>query len=105
MAFDEARLRRLLGGSELTDLRRRLRARYERGAARGEFTLVGLEAGERRALSGLLGRPIVTADSMRLCHAELDAASYKSLRMLTFVVRFTTVWWRRTMTDLFLICA
>jgi uncharacterized protein (TIGR02679 family) len=74
MAFDEARLRRLLGGSELTDLRRRLRARYERGAARGEFTLVGLEAGERRALSGLLGRPIVTADSMRLCHAELDEA-------------------------------
>jgi hypothetical protein len=72
MAFDEARLRRLLGGSDLTDLRRRLRARYERGAARAEFTLVGLEAGERRALSGLLGRPIVTADSMRLRHSELD---------------------------------
>lgn len=66
MAFDEERLQRLLGGSELVDLRRRLRIRYEKGAARDEFTLTDLKAIERRALAGLLGRPTLVADSMRI---------------------------------------
>jgi uncharacterized protein (TIGR02679 family) len=74
MAVDEARLRRLLGGTELANLRRRLRARYEKGALRGEFTLTDLEVAERRALAGLLGRPVMAATSMRLRHSELDEA-------------------------------
>jgi uncharacterized protein (TIGR02679 family) len=74
MAVDEPRLRRLLGGAELANLRRRLRARYEKGALRGEFTLTDLEIAERRALAGLLGRPTLAATSMRLRHSELDEA-------------------------------
>jgi uncharacterized protein (TIGR02679 family) len=74
MAFDEARLRRLLGGPELANLRRRLRARYEKGASRDEFTLTELDVAERRALAGLLGRPAMTATSMRLRRSGLDEA-------------------------------
>ncbi len=68
------RLRRLLGGSELEPLRRRLRSRYERGEQGDGFTLVGLSAAERRALEGLTGRSIRAAGSMRLRVSELDAA-------------------------------
>ena len=68
------RLRRLLGGPELAELRRRLRARYERGAPGGEFTLGRLSLTERRALEGLTGRPVRSAGSMRLRMAELDGA-------------------------------
>ena len=57
MTLDIDRLQRLLGGPELAGLRSRLRARFEKGAARDEFTLIGLAAAERRALAGLLGRP------------------------------------------------
>ena len=74
MAFDETRLRRLLGGTELANLRRRLRARYEKGASREEFTLTDLDVAERRALAGLLGRPAMAANSMRLRRSELDEA-------------------------------
>jgi len=74
MAFDETRLRRLLGGTEFANLRRRLRARYEKGSAREEFTLTDLDVAERRALAGLLGRPAMAANSMRLRHSELDEA-------------------------------
>ena len=74
MACDEERLQRLLGGPALADLRRRLRARYEKGESRDEFTLVGLKATERRVLAGLLGRPTMTADSMRVRHSDLDRA-------------------------------
>ena len=68
------RLRRLLGGPELVALRRRLRARYERGAPAGEFTLGRLSLVERRALEGLTGRRAGSAGSMRLRLAELDGA-------------------------------
>jgi len=68
------RLQRLLGGPELTGLRRRLRARYERGDSRDELTLTNLSAAERRALEGLLGRPARAAATMRVRRAELDAA-------------------------------
>jgi uncharacterized protein (TIGR02679 family) len=68
------RLRRLLGGSELEPLRRRLRSRYERGEQGDGFTLVGLNAAERRVLEGLTGRSVRAAGSMRLRVSELDAA-------------------------------
>jgi uncharacterized protein (TIGR02679 family) len=70
---DEARLQRLLGGAQLLHLRRRLRARYERGAEQDAFTLNDLTAAERRALENLLGRPARSAGSMRVSRAELDA--------------------------------
>jgi uncharacterized protein (TIGR02679 family) len=75
MPVDVDRLQRLLGGPELAGLRRRLRARFEKGAARDEFTLVGLNAAQRRALAGLLGRPIGgTTGSMRVRLSNIDAA-------------------------------
>jgi uncharacterized protein (TIGR02679 family) len=73
-SIDGERLRKLLGGAELSNLRLRLRTRYERGASRDEFTLTDLEGHERRALAGLLGRRSVVADSMRIRRSELDAA-------------------------------
>lgn len=48
-SIDGERLRKLLGGVELANLRLRLRARYERGASRDEFTLTDLLGHERRA--------------------------------------------------------
>jgi uncharacterized protein (TIGR02679 family) len=73
-AVDGTRLENLLGGVELANLRRRLRARYERGASRDVFTLTDLEARERRALAGLLGRRTLAAGSMRIRRSELDTA-------------------------------
>lgn len=72
--LDAERLSKLLGGVELSNLRLRLRARYERGALRDEFTLTDLLGHERRALAGLLGRRTLAADSMRMRRSELDAA-------------------------------
>jgi len=63
-----------MGGAGLAALRRRLRARYERGETRDEFTLGSLGADERRALEGLLGRPVRSARSMRVKQSELDAS-------------------------------
>jgi uncharacterized protein (TIGR02679 family) len=68
------RLRRLLGGPTLADLRRRLRARYERGAPQDVFTVTQLSEAERHALERLLGRSARSAGSMRLSLSELDAA-------------------------------
>ena len=73
-SIDGIRLQKLLGGVELANLRQRLRARYERGASRDEFTLTDLLGHERRALAGLLGRRAVAAGSMRIRRSELDAA-------------------------------
>lgn len=73
-SIDGERLQKLLGGVELASLRLRLRARYERGTSRDEFTLTDLLGHERRALAGLLGRPTRAAGSMRIRRAELDAA-------------------------------
>jgi uncharacterized protein (TIGR02679 family) len=72
-SIDGERLQKLLGGAELATLRRRLRARYERGAVRDEFILTDLPVHERRALAGLLGRRTLAAGSMRLRRSELDA--------------------------------
>ncbi len=74
VAADDARLQRLLGGDELAELRRRLRARFERGATGDEFAFSKLNSAERRALEGLLGRPVRSASSMRLKQSELDTA-------------------------------
>jgi uncharacterized protein (TIGR02679 family) len=74
MTFDDTRLQRLLGGADLANLRRRLRARYEKGGLREEFTLTALTAFERRTLAGLLGKPTTSAGSMRMRHSELDEA-------------------------------
>jgi len=72
--IDGERLQKLLGGAGLAQLRRRLRARYERGMSRDEFILTNLGVQERRALAGLLGRRTLAADSMRLRRSEIDAA-------------------------------
>jgi uncharacterized protein (TIGR02679 family) len=73
-SIDGERLQNLLGGVELANLRLRLRARYERGTPRDEFTLTDLLIHERRALAGLLGRRALAAGSMRIRQSELDAA-------------------------------
>lgn len=72
--MDTPRLQRLLGGPQLEPLRKRLRGRYERGRVEGAFTLSRLDAAERAALEGLLGRRSRAANSMRLSVEELDAA-------------------------------
>ena len=75
MTLDVDRLQRLLGGPELAGLRGRLRARFEKGAARDEFTLIGLAAAERRAMEGLLGRPASgPIGSMRVRLLDIDEA-------------------------------
>ncbi len=78
MALDIDRLQRLLGGPALAGLRGRLRARFEKGAARDEFTLIGLAAAERRALAGLLGRPGGATSSMHVRLSDLDEALLRS---------------------------
>lgn len=70
----DPRLRRLLGGEALIELRRRLRQRYECGADGGVFRLGGLNEAEHAALASLLGRPPRLAGSMSLDTATLDAA-------------------------------
>lgn len=74
MPVDHIRLQRLLGGPDLAELRRRLRARFEKGVSGDEFTLTGLAVAERRVLAGLLGKPTLAAASMRVRVSELDAA-------------------------------
>ncbi len=75
MLMDSARLQRLLGGADLARLRKRLRARYERGhSGDAAFTLTSLDAAERSALEGLLGHRSRAASSMRLSVVDLDTA-------------------------------
>jgi uncharacterized protein (TIGR02679 family) len=74
MSEARSRLERLLGGAELAALRMRLRQRYQRARQAESFTLGSLEARERQALEGLLGRPSSPAASIRLSLAELDLA-------------------------------
>ncbi|WP_313177410.1 TIGR02679 family protein [Massilia sp.] len=73
MSGADARLQRLLGGAALAALRKRLRGRYERGRGDGVITLGNLDAAERDALAGLLGRRQGDAGSLRFDIAELDA--------------------------------
>lgn len=73
-ANDLHRLQNLLGGSRLSDLRRRLRRRFDgRIVDTAPFTLSGLSNVERDALSGLLGLPHRRADSLRIDPVVLDA--------------------------------
>lgn len=69
---DPARLERLLGGTALAGLRARLRKRYEQGRDGGAVTLTGLDAAERAALCGILGRPPAAGASLRFEVEELD---------------------------------
>lgn len=74
-APDRARLARLLGGDQLAGLRGRLRKRLVASQAPADgFTLSNLDRRESQALAGLLGRAPRPRASMRLSHAELDAA-------------------------------
>ncbi len=75
MAPDRGRLERLLGGEALAGLRHRLRKRYAAEPQPADaFTLSRLDAHERDALAGLLGRARGQQSSLRLSHAEIDAA-------------------------------
>lgn len=72
---DAERLDRLLGGDALAGLRQRLRKRFARATPPADgFTLTNLSPAESQALAGLLGRTPRPRVSMRLSHAEVDAA-------------------------------
>jgi uncharacterized protein (TIGR02679 family) len=72
---DLERLRALLGGNALDELRQRLRRRFERGTTDATpFTLGGLSNPERDALTGLLGLPHRRANSLRIDPTAIDAA-------------------------------
>lgn len=68
------RLGRLLGGPELTKLRRRLRRRYELARINDRFTLSPVSAQERSALEGLLGRRPSLSAAIDLSEVELGEA-------------------------------
>lgn len=70
---DFERLRRLLGSPALGGLRARLRKRYEQGREGGIVTLGQLNADERTALCGMLGRPVTPGTSLRFDVGDLDA--------------------------------
>jgi uncharacterized protein (TIGR02679 family) len=75
-AIDE-RLVRLLGGAELSDLRARLRRRYELGPANGELTSIQvskLNQTERAALASLVGRKSGVATSITIDVGTVDQA-------------------------------
>jgi uncharacterized protein (TIGR02679 family) len=69
----QERLQRLLGGSELANLRKRLRRHFELGGESAVLTLTRISEIERNALAGLLGRPLRLADSMRIDISVVDA--------------------------------
>jgi len=70
----DARLQRLLGGEALAGLRKRLRQRYERGAATDVLRLGALNEAEHAALAALAGRPVRHVRSMQIDVATIDAA-------------------------------
>lgn len=75
-AADE-RLVRLLGGAELSELRARLRRRYELGPADGKLPTIQLgklNQTERAALASLVGRRGGVATSINIDVAEVDRA-------------------------------
>lgn len=74
MQIARDRLDRLLGGPELTNLRQRLRRRYELGRINDRFTLSPVSALERSALEGLLGRGPSLSTTIDLSEAELGEA-------------------------------
>ncbi|MBV9532144.1 MAG: hypothetical protein JO283_14025, partial [Bradyrhizobium sp.] len=73
----DARLQRLLGGSELTSLRKRLRRRFERaplGRPIETIRIHGLTDQEHAALASLLGRPQRYSSSLQIDVRLVDAA-------------------------------
>jgi uncharacterized protein (TIGR02679 family) len=73
----DERLLRLLGGTELSDLRARLRRRYELGPADGKLPSIQvgkLNETERAALASLVGRKGGLATSITIDVAEADRA-------------------------------
>lgn len=77
MNHPDARLERLLGGSDLAVLRQRLRRHFERQSEPDTDRVVhlgGLEPVEREALALLTGRPVGMARSARVDVARIDAA-------------------------------
>jgi uncharacterized protein (TIGR02679 family) len=73
----DERLVRLLGGAELSDLRARLRRRYELGPLDGKLTsiqLAKLNQTEHIALASLVGRKGGVAASISIDVAEVDRA-------------------------------
>jgi uncharacterized protein (TIGR02679 family) len=73
----DGRLRRLLGGAPLLALRKRLRQRYERGAADGNiesFRISNLTPVEHAALASVLGRPARFSGSLNVDVRAIDAA-------------------------------
>lgn len=75
---DLVRLDRLLGGPALAGLRARLRKRYAQGRDGGTVTLGQLDAAERAALCGMLGRPAAAGASLRFEIADLDEVLLRS---------------------------
>ncbi len=73
----DGRLQRLLGGSPLIALRKRLRQRFERGVADGNiesFRVSNLTPDEHAALASLLGRSARFSGSMQVDVRAIDAA-------------------------------
>lgn len=74
---EDMRLQRLLGGDDLTELRRRLRRHFERAdplKPQSVIRLGDLSPREYEALASFAGRPARQARSTHLNIAELDAA-------------------------------
>ena len=72
----DERLRRLLGGDALADLRRRLRRHFERtdpAAPSGTIRLANVLAHEYEALAALMGRRLRHAHSIQIDVAAIDA--------------------------------
>src|SRR5262245_6743445 len=73
----EERLRRLLGGQDLADLRKRLRRHFERAqldAPPGTIRLADVSPREYEVLASLMGRPTRHASSTQADIAAIDAA-------------------------------
>jgi uncharacterized protein (TIGR02679 family) len=73
----DERLRRLIGGDALADLRRRLRRHFERAdtaAPSGTIHLGNVSAHEYEALARLMGRRLRQASSIQVDVAAIDAA-------------------------------
>ena len=73
MISDGARLRQVLGASELAWLVQRARRRLSQGQARGSVTLPQATAGQRDAIERLLGRRAARGGSVTVRLEDLEA--------------------------------
>jgi hypothetical protein len=93
----DERLLRLLGGAELSDLRARLRRRYELGPADGKLPSIQvgkLTETERAALASLVGRKggVATSISIDVAEAPTPESRHPSgWRSNVWMVRSSTV--------------